>query len=653
MSTTLTELPAKLQGQSKQARGFLVERAAIDEAARTARLAFASETPYERYWGVEILDCTSTAMRQGRLSSGANLLCDHDTRDVVGVVESVEIGADRVARAVVRFGKSARAEEVWRDVVDGIRRNVSVGYMIHKAQLVESVDGLDTYRVTDWEPFEVSLVSVPADATVGVGRSAVPAIPEQRGVCVSVSVEIEAECEDDAEDDSEDGLAADPDELAAQAISDTPPSMGATPSQSEKGHAVSDVQVVAERNHAAEISKIAATIPGGADMALSAIQRGLTVEQFQGEVLTKMASKPLPTADIGMSSKEVRSYSVVRAINALANPQDAAIQRAAAFERECSDAAAAKMGKASRGMFVPFDVQKRDLVVGTATAGGNLVQTDLLAGSFIDLLRNAMVIQGMGTRILSGLQGNVAIPKQTGAATAFWVAENTAPTESQQTVGQVTMTPKTVGAFTDIGRRLLVQSSVDVENMVNTDLATVLGLAIQQAAINGTGASNQPSGLLTLITPSVIGGTNGLAPTWQNMIDLETNVAVGNAAIGSLGYLTNVKMRGKLKSTQKFSGTNGQPVWDGGDTPINGYQVGVTNAVPSNLTKGTSTGVCSAIIFGNFADLMIGIWGGLDLMVDPYTGSTAGTVRVVALQDVDVAVRNVESFATMVDALTV
>jgi HK97 family phage major capsid protein len=302
---------------------------------------------------------------------------------------------------------------------------------------------------------------------------------------------------------------------------------------------------------------------------------------------------------------------------------------------------------------VPYDVQKRDLVVGTPTAGGNLVATDLLSGSFIDALRNAMVIQGMGARMLTGLQGNITIPKQTGAATAFWVAENSAPTESQQTLGQVTMTPKTVGAFTDIGRRLLLQSSIDVEQMVSTDLATVLGLAIQQAAINGSGASNQPSGLLTLITPSVIGGTNGAAPTWQNMIDLETNVAVGNADIGSLGYLTNVKVRGKLKSTQKFSGTNGMPVWDAGDTPINGYQAGITNAVPSNLTKGTSSGVCSAVIFGNFADLMIGMWGGLDLMVDPYTGSTAGTVRVVALQDVDVAVRNVESFATMVDALTV
>jgi hypothetical protein len=150
----------------------------------------------------------------------------------------------------------------------------------------------------------------------------------------------------------------------------------------------------------------------------------------------------------------------------------------------------------------------------------------------------------------------------------------------------------------------------------------------------------------------VVGGTNGLAPTWQNMIDLETAIATANADVNSMAYLTNAKVRGKLKSTQKFSSTNGAPVWDGGNTPINGYRAAVTNAVPSNLTKGSSTSVASAILFGNFADLVIGMWGSLDLMVDPYTGSTAGTVRVVTLQDVDVAIRNVESFATMVDALT-
>jgi HK97 family phage major capsid protein/HK97 family phage prohead protease len=617
-------------------RALLVERAAINTAARTATMAFASETPYERYWGIEILDCTPSSMRTGRLRSGANLLCDHDTKDVVGVVESVEIGADRVGRAVVRFGKSARAEEVWQDVVDGIRRNVSVGYMIHKAQLVETVDGVETYRVTDWEPFEVSLVSVPADASVGVGRS----------LCVSVNVEVEVESEDPAEDPAAD-MAEDAADATETASIPTP-----TPTPSEKSMTTPDIQVVAQRNHAAEISKIAATIPGGAEMGLRAIQEGKTVEEFQTEALRSLASKPVPTSDIGLSQAEAKRYSVMRAINAMANPGDRAAQEAAGFERACSEAVGKVMGKTARGFFMPSDVQKRDLTAGTNNAGGFTVATDMRAGDFITTLRNAMVIDQLGARMLTGLQGNVAIPKQSGAGTAYWVAENTAPTESQQILAQVTMTPKTVGAYTDISRRLLIQSSIDVESMVQSDLATVLGLAIQQAAISGTGASNQPSGITTLVTSSVIGGTNGLAPTWQNMIDLETGVAAANADVGSMAYLTNAKVRGKLKSTQKFSGTNGMPVWDMGDMPINGYRSGITNAVPSNLTKGTSSGVCSAIIFGNFADLVIGMWGSLDLLVDPYTGSNAGTIRVVTLQDCDIALRNVESFTTMVDALT-
>jgi HK97 family phage major capsid protein len=595
-------------------RSLLVERAAVDVEARTATLAFASETPYERYWGIEILDCTATSMRTGRLRSGANLLCDHDGTDVVGVIESVEIGPDRVGRAVVRFGKSARAEEVWQDVVDGIRRNVSVGYMIHKAQLVESADGMETYRVTDWEPFEVSLVSIPADASVGVGRSA----------------------------DLLEALAAAP----AAAASAAP-----APQTLLQGKAMT-IEVVEQRNHAAEISKIAATAPGGAELALSAIQRGATVEEFQRELITHISSKPLPTADIGMDKKEVKRYSLLRAMNAMANPQDRAAQDAARFERECSEAVGTKMGKAARGFYLPTDVQKRDLTAGTNNAGGFTVATDMRAGDFISVLRNAMVIDTLGTRMLTGLQGNVAIPKQSASASAFWVAENSAPTESQQTIAQVTMSPKTVGAFTDVSRRLLLQSSIDVENMVQTDLAAILGLAIQQAAINGTGASNQPTGLLAAITSTVIGGTNGLAPTWQNIIDLETGVAQANADVGSMAYLTNAKVRGRLKTVQKFSGTNGMPVWDGGENPVNGYRAAVTNGVPSNLTKGTSSGVCSAIIFGNFADLVIGLWGATDIIIDPYTGSTAGTLRTVVLQDVDVALRNVESFTTMVDALT-
>ena len=586
-------------------RGLLVDRAAVDEAARTVQMAFASEAPYERYWGIEILDCSRASVDTSRLQSGANLLCDHNTKDVVGVVESVEIGADRVARAVVRFGKSVRAEEVWQDVLGGIRRNVSVGYMINKAVLESTEDGLETYRVTSWTPYEVSLVSVPADASVGVGRSA---------------------------------------DL------DAPPA--ATPTPIPPKESIMTIETPVQRDHAKEITAIAKTLPGGADMAMRAIQEGKTVEEFQAEALRSLSSKPVPTADIGLSDKETKQYSVLRALNALANPTDQSAQRAAEFERECSDSYAKTSGKSAQGLFVPPEVQRRDLNVGTPTAGGNTVATNLLSGSFIDLLRNAMVIDKMGAIYLPGLVGNIAIPKQTGSATAYWVVEGAAPTESQQTIGQVTMSPKTIGAYTDFTRRMFLQSSIEVEQFVMNDLAKTVGLGIQQDVFTGPNTAGRLNGLLSQVTSTVIGGTNGLAPTWDHIVDLESAVAVANADIGTLGYLTNAKVRGKLKKTF-VNGVGGtERVWQSGEYPLNGYRCAVTNALPSNGTKGTGTNL-SGIAFGNFADLVIGLWSGLDLMVDPYAGSTAGTVRVIALQDVDMALRNVESFATMVDAITV
>lgn len=604
-------------------RAFVVERASIDEEARTVRLAFASETPVNRGWFIEVLDLSRKSMRTGRLTAGANLLCDHDTRDVVAVVESVEIGSDKVARAVVRFGRSVRAEEVFRDVIDGIRVNVSVGYIVHEAILEGTKDGADTYRVTDWEPFELSLVSVPADATVGVGRS----LPAEPPAAPSIP------------------------SLASTFPTSTENRAMTTPATISAATPAPTIEIPAQRNHASEISQIAAAMPGGAELAMRSIQAGHTVEQFQAEAIRALASKPVPTADIGLTQKETRRFSMVRALNALANPGDTAARNAAAFEFECSSATATKLGKASRGIMIPFEVQKRDMVVGTPSAGGNLVATDLMSGDFITILRDAMVLNTLGVRFLSGLVGNIAIPKQTGSGSAYWVAEGQAPTESAAAIGQVAMSPKTVGAFTDISRKLLLQSSIDVESFVSADLAMVLGLAIQRAAISGGSVANEPLGILAKLAASVIGGANGGAPTWDSVVDLETAVSVANADVGTLAYLTNAKVRGKLKKTFVDGPGTGERVWQKGSEPLNGYRAAVTNAVPSNITKGTGEDL-SALIFGNFADLVIGMWGGLDLMVDPYTHSTTGTVRVTALQDVDVGVRNDESFATMEDAQT-
>jgi len=297
------------------------------------------------------------------------------------------------------------------------------------------------------------------------------------------------------------------------------------------------------------------------------------------------------------------------------------------------------------------EVLKRDLLVGTATAGGHTVQTDLLANKFIDILRANMVLNSLGITMLGDLVGQVAIPRQTSGSTGYWVAENGTITESQPAFDQVALTPKTCGAVVEVSRRLLNQSSLDVESFVLGDIAKNLGQTIQQAAINGSGSSNQPTGILnTAGIGSVAGGTNGAAVTWANIVDLESAVANVNADLGKMAYLTNTKQRGAMKKTVKTSPST-EFIWRGGETPVNEYNCLITNDVPSNLTKGSSSGICSAIIFGNFEDLVIGMWGGLDVIIDPYTNSATGAVRYRAMQDVDIAVRHPESFAAMKDAL--
>ena len=600
----------------------------IDES-RTLDFSFSSELPVDRYFGQEILSHKSGAADLSRLNDSAPLLFNHNLDDVIGVVESAKI-VDGRGYAKVRFAQTARAQEISSMISDGILKNVSFGYRIN--QMVESMNnGKSTYTATDWQPFEVSIVSVPADNTVGVGRSATE---DERDVILHRSEE-----------------SAQPAEI--QPTEEL--------SMSEDNTAAIDVQLVATQAVEAERSRIATITAlgdkfGKQDLSRSLISSGKAIDEARAIFLEEMNVNVKPItgneSDVGLTDREVRNFSFMRAINALANPTDRKAQEAAAFEFEASEAAAQKMGKMARGIMVPSEVLKRDLVVGTTTAGGHTVATDLLAASFIDVLRNKAVVMGLGTQMLTGLNGNIAIPRQTGGATAYWVAESGAPTESQQAFDQVTMSPKTVGAFTDVSRKLLLQSSIDVETFVRNDLATILAIEIDRTAIHGSGSSNQPTGIVaTSGIGSVVGGTNGLAPAWSHIIGLETEVAVDNADLGALAYLTNTKVRGKLKQSFTNSTYGEIPIF-GNDGRMNGYNVAVTNQVSSALTKGSSSGVCSAIIFGNFNDLLVGMWGSLDLMVDPYTASTSGTVRIVALQDLDIAVRHPESFAAMLDVLT-
>ena len=610
------------------------DRAAIDDDKRTVSIAFSSEEPVERWFGSEILDHSRDSIRTARLKNGGPVLVDHDHRDHVGVVESVSVDGDRRGRAVVRFGTSERATEIFNDVKDGIRTKISVGYRVHKAVLEEQNDEApDVYRMTDWEPYEVSIVSVPADDTVGVGRSA----------------------EDDAD--------INPDKLNKEETRMTDSIPQATPAASQTPDIDTDeiraTAEQAERNRTNTILKVGEQYDCS-DLARQFVGNGQSVDSFREAVLERLGKPtdtPIEPVTVDMTEREHNEYSIVRALNASVTGN----WDKAGLEREVSEAIGKQLGRNSEGFFVPTalrfgaELSKRTpLEAGTANIGGNTVATEL--GSLIDLLRNRMLVKQMGAQVLSGLEGDLAFPRQTAGGTLYWVGETPGAdvTESNQTIDQVSLTPKTAQATNAYSRQLLAQSSLDIEAFVRNDLTLINALGLDLAALNGSGASNQPTGILNVAgIGDVAGGTDGAAPTWDNITQLEQEVAVDNADMGTMGYLTNAIMRGKMKRTEKASST-GQFIWgDMGGEPgfgeLNGYRAGVSNQVPSNLTKGLSSD-CSAIVFGNWNDLLIGEWGVMELIVDPYALKKQGLIEITSIMMVDIAVRHAESFAAMQDA---
>lgn len=586
----------RLSRENMETRGMSFDGKVVDEDKRTVRIAVSSEEPVERSFGNEILDHSERSIDLSFAKSGRMpLLLDHDPRQQIGVVEDVSLdGSARRLRATVRFGRNGLAKEVFDDVVDGIRSNISVGYHVNDMERQDA----DSYRVKSWLPMEVSVVSIPADRTVGVGRAAEK--PPAKPITETLIREETIMSEENKIDI--DAVKA---EATRAAAKDT-----------------------------AEMYRLAAK-HNKRDLADKAVSEGRSLAEFRGELLDVIGNAPLDTPnEIGLAPKEARQFSLLRAIRAHANPTDRSAQKAAAFELEAAAAASDAMGVEAQGIMIPADVLRswkvRDM---NTTDDAGIIADDFRGGDFIDVLRNASSVMQAGATMLTGLSGNVKIPKKTAASSAGWISsEGGASAESEPTVGQVTMSPKVLGAHTDITRLMMQQSSLDVEALVRNDLTSSIALAIDLGALAGSGASGQPTGVKNtsgINTPTNFAGVN---PTFAEVVAMETAVAEDNALQGNLAYILPASMYGALKTTAKDAGSGQFVVAPDGS--MNGY-----NAIVSNqVTAGD-------LYFGNFSDLLIGMYGGLDIVVDPYTASSSGTVRIVALQTVDVAVRHAVSFA--------
>lgn len=425
------------------------------------------------------------------------------------------------------------------------------------------------------------------------------------------------------------------------------------------------------------------------------VNNGMTVDQARRflKLEATEGAAALTTSPIELSPREAKRYSITRAIlgNADAQMQDT---EWSGFEREVSDEIAKNLPSnyASKGgIFVPTRAargldsmspplsnyrlgQLRTMVLSeggldpmargrmlqqigemqavldatNAGAGPELVFTE--AGDFIDLLRARMKVIALGAQQLTGLVGPVAFPKQTAASTWTWVAEDPGAdvADSDMTLTQVALNPNAGQSSTAYTRQLLAQNSVDVDMLVKNDLAQVAALGIDLAAIAGTGAGNQPTGILnTAGIGDVDIGANGGLPLFGHMVDLETDVAAANADIGTQAYLTTPGIRGRLKQTAEFGANTDRPVWRDGE--VNGYRAEVSTQVPSNLTDGTGTNL-HAIIFGVWATLMIGYWGAYELVVDPFALKKRAVIEVTSFQMVGLALRYPEAFSAVQDA---
>lgn len=617
MPTTTSGMPLPVLRQMEgrpMYRALAVDLSTLNTENRTVEVAVSSERAARQWFGMEVLDHSTAAVDLSRLLSGAPLLFEHRRAEQVGVVEDAWLASDRKIRARVRFSRSEEAEKIWKDVADGIRRNISCGYLIHDMVLERSEGDLDHYRVIRWEPYEVSSVSVAADPTVGVGRSqeATTNTITIRGIAMPTPTPA-----------IDDGQRSGP----APAVTTTT----ADPVASERKR-VADVIALGDRYNQRAL-------------AGEAISNGYSADQMRSMILERQAPaaplSPTPAADgardlpgfmkaqvsardLGVSEKEQEQYSLMRALNAAASGD----WSKAGLERAINIAVGEEVKREARGFFVPHDILMRGLSKGAAGKGGELVTTELLLEQFADVMRNKTVMAQLGMKLLTGLEGDIDLPKKTSGSAFQWLGEGEDAIDSDFDFTTLNMTPKTIAGAIPLTRKLRKQASRSIESLIITDLLDGMGVAIDYAMLAGPGG-NAPLGLLNDIgVPGLeypIGGV-----TFGKLVDMLTTIGTYNADRGALAYLTGIIERGAAMQTLKFAGVGGT-IWD--NDRVNGHRAEATNQVPADTW-----------IFGDFSQVICGMWGVLDLKPDTAKLAASDGLVLRAFQDVDVVNRRKESF---------
>ncbi|MEM9782809.1 MAG: phage major capsid protein [Pseudomonadota bacterium] len=593
----------------------------------------------------EVLSHEPGAMSLAAIDSGrAPVLLDH-RNSVANMVGHVVAGSVRIengrGHAVLEFHQSPQGREQLRAIRAGEPIGISVGYTIQRAKRDGRVGDLPRLLVTGWTPREVSLVPIPEDPAVGIGRSVRSLAPvqiEEAGM-------------------PKDNASTTPDDKGGTTPAGTPESRersaggaGATPAEVTPAGPSNAEMLAAERNRSASIRAIGRQFKLPDDMVERAERDGTPVDRFNKQVLDHLASEEQTgvrtrAAEIGLTDKEKREFSLSRAIRSMIDPSNQALREAAAFEFECSAAAEKHYGRSAQGLMLPEDVmghgwngvsRERAQVpaVGTEaifSPSNAITPVDHRPDMFINMLRNRSALTRAGITVLAGLQGDLLLPRQTSGGSLEFVGETGTASDNPQPVihDLVALRPRTARMQYVWSRKMAIQSSPDVEMLLRRDLALEMALGLDKAGLYG--ATNGPTGMATGVNAVKLTDFAGATPTFEEVVGLETAVATANADMGNLSYLMAAGVRGALKTTRIDAGSGIMVM--GSDGQLNGYGHVCSNQVNAG-----------ELWFGNWSDVLMGVWSGLDILVNPYQYNGSG-ILITAHQDVDFAIRHKQSVA--------
>ena len=615
------------------------------------RATVSSETPYPRFmWdeevgarvrGHEVLGHASGEIDESRMRDGL-VIQDTHWGDQIGIIRKPELKDGKLG-GVIEFGCGARAQEIARDAAAGIRRNMSVGYIVNEYKKVgKAEDGLPIFRVTRWTPYEASFVNVPADTNIGVGRAEVDETITRTAAKPA------------AESTNKKGIQ----------IMDKPNTAGYTAEQKTK------IREMASAAHVsgAEVADILTSERSFEEIREELLNRR---EKYLAE-LAKKPAKPAAEAraviDDGDQKKIRQKYDFTKVLRYYAEVAESKFSNIdIGFEREVSDELAKQTGRAVQGILLPDFVGNRaaanssdgSLTLGTPAyntdtaaggitgiggAGKNLVENMLLSGLFIDALVATLVLrEQLGAEVLTGLVGNISIPKG-GSISGGWVAEGSNASKKNPTFGQITATPHTYGAYVDITRKLLLQSSVNVQAKVLEWLMYACAAGIETAAFQGSGTNGAPKGLCTAIS----GTAWGNAPTFDKIVDLIAATKIANSYKPSMKFVGDAGVWAKLAKTRDYEVLTDGAVSGAKNVGAIGGCVRLldtaTNKVIGRDFVEANLMPAAKLLFGDFTQLSVCLWSGTDIIVDPYANDTNGGLRLVALQDSDILIKRPESF---------